>query len=179
MGILTKAEIREICLANGFKTKPQPDGSDDLNPYVYTAVEKAVGLALTKIEHKAETEVSDVKTLPPIRPIQVMGRLRTDVLQKLGHRLVQALGDNVSEVPLTTVEQDWFGAMLSSVTANANGLLQPIEVAGYRFEQIVRSGCIVTEIRHVETGFVLFPSIDGTSWRFVNLALLKSPVNCT
>ena len=32
---MTKAQIRELALANGFKLKKQPDGSMDLNPYVY------------------------------------------------------------------------------------------------------------------------------------------------
>ena len=31
-------KIKEILLANGFKEKPQPDGTMDLNPYVYEAV---------------------------------------------------------------------------------------------------------------------------------------------
>ena len=32
---MTKAQIRELALANGFKLKKQPNGSRDLNPYVY------------------------------------------------------------------------------------------------------------------------------------------------
>ena len=28
-------QIKEIALANGFKLKEQPDGTQDLNPYVY------------------------------------------------------------------------------------------------------------------------------------------------
>ena len=32
---MTKAQIRDLALANGFKLKKQPDGSMDLNPYVY------------------------------------------------------------------------------------------------------------------------------------------------
>ena len=34
----TDEEIKEVMLTNGFKLKEQPDGSLDLNPYVYTAV---------------------------------------------------------------------------------------------------------------------------------------------
>ena len=30
-----KAKIRELALANGFKLKQQPDGTMELNPYVY------------------------------------------------------------------------------------------------------------------------------------------------
>ena len=32
---LTNNHIRELALANGFKLKPQPDGAEDLNPYVF------------------------------------------------------------------------------------------------------------------------------------------------
>lgn len=63
MGILTKAEIRDICLANGFKTKPQPDGTDDLNPYVYDAVNVAVNEAMRKtVEFKVD--LSDYTNAP-------------------------------------------------------------------------------------------------------------------
>lgn len=31
--------IREVALSKGFKLKPQPDGSEDLNPYVYEFAE--------------------------------------------------------------------------------------------------------------------------------------------
>jgi hypothetical protein len=30
-----REQIKELALANGFKLKPQPDGTEDLNPYVY------------------------------------------------------------------------------------------------------------------------------------------------
>ena len=32
---MSKQQIKELALANGFKLKEQPDGSMDLNPYVY------------------------------------------------------------------------------------------------------------------------------------------------
>lgn len=32
---MTNDQIKELALANGFKLKEQPDGSMDLNPYVY------------------------------------------------------------------------------------------------------------------------------------------------
>jgi hypothetical protein len=32
---MDKQRIREMALAAGFKLKPQPDGTEDLNPYVY------------------------------------------------------------------------------------------------------------------------------------------------
>lgn len=34
-----KEKIKQIALANGFKLKEQPDGSIDLNPYVYDFAE--------------------------------------------------------------------------------------------------------------------------------------------
>lgn len=32
---MNKQKIKELALANGFKLKQQPDGVEDLNPYVY------------------------------------------------------------------------------------------------------------------------------------------------
>ena len=32
---MDKTQIRKLALANGFKLKPQPGGTQDLNPYVY------------------------------------------------------------------------------------------------------------------------------------------------
>ena len=34
---MNKQDIKALFLANGFKEKQQPDGSTDLNPYVYEA----------------------------------------------------------------------------------------------------------------------------------------------
>lgn len=32
---MTKEEVKTLALAAGFKLKTQPDGGEDLNPYVY------------------------------------------------------------------------------------------------------------------------------------------------
>lgn len=32
---MEKQKIKELALANGFKLKQQPNGTEDLNPYVY------------------------------------------------------------------------------------------------------------------------------------------------
>lgn len=40
--MLDKETIKQIALDNGFKLKEQPDGSLDLNPYVYIAINKAI-----------------------------------------------------------------------------------------------------------------------------------------
>lgn len=49
--ILSKDEIRDVCLANGFSLKQQPNGEMDLNPYVYHAAAALVerGLKATLI----------------------------------------------------------------------------------------------------------------------------------
>jgi len=48
MTILSNHEVRVICLANGFKTKEQADGSTDLNAYVFSAANALVEAALAK-----------------------------------------------------------------------------------------------------------------------------------
>lgn len=47
--LLTRKEIRDICLENGFSVKPQPDGADDLNPYVYAAAHALIERALKSV----------------------------------------------------------------------------------------------------------------------------------
>ena len=39
---MTREEIKKLALECGFKLKTQPDGSEDLNPYVYLFAEKLV-----------------------------------------------------------------------------------------------------------------------------------------
>lgn len=45
---MTNEQIKQILLANGFKEKEQPDGSFDLNPYVYTAVRAVLEQAIAQ-----------------------------------------------------------------------------------------------------------------------------------
>ena len=40
--IIGKQYIKEVALDCGFKLKKQPDGSIDLNPYVYTFADKLI-----------------------------------------------------------------------------------------------------------------------------------------
>ena len=40
--IIAKQYIKEVALECGFKLKEQPDGSMDLNPYVYTFADKLI-----------------------------------------------------------------------------------------------------------------------------------------
>lgn len=53
---MTNDKIKEIALANGFKLKEQPDGTQDLNPYVY---EFARALLLTILD-KAANDIYEV-----------------------------------------------------------------------------------------------------------------------
>lgn len=46
--MVTKEQIKELALANGFKLKEQPDGSFDLNPYVYEFAEKLLDLKIAE-----------------------------------------------------------------------------------------------------------------------------------
>ena len=39
---MNKQYIKEVALECGFKLKEQPDGSMDLNPYVYTFADKLI-----------------------------------------------------------------------------------------------------------------------------------------
>lgn len=40
--IIAKQYIKDVALECGFKLKEQPDGSMDLNPYVYTFADKLI-----------------------------------------------------------------------------------------------------------------------------------------
>lgn len=43
---MTRDDIKTVALACGFKLKEQPDGSTDLNPYVYDFAERIWNVAL-------------------------------------------------------------------------------------------------------------------------------------
>lgn len=47
---MDKKTVKEIALANGFKLKEQPDGSLELNPYVYVFADKLVEHQQAKVE---------------------------------------------------------------------------------------------------------------------------------
>ena len=42
---LKKSSVRQIALECGFKLKAQPDGTQDLNPYVYVFAERLIQIA--------------------------------------------------------------------------------------------------------------------------------------
>jgi len=62
-------DIKALALANGFKLKPQPDGDDDLNQYVY---EFAACVADLAAEVKAEEREKEVAGL--LQKIDDLGR---------------------------------------------------------------------------------------------------------
>lgn len=41
---MNKQQVKELALANGFKLKRQPDGTEDLNPYVYEFACKLISI---------------------------------------------------------------------------------------------------------------------------------------
>lgn len=65
---MTREEIKQLALKSGFKLKPHPDGSEDLNPYVYDFARRLVNIISNKdrvhyCEHKIELLESTVKLL--------------------------------------------------------------------------------------------------------------------
>lgn len=52
MEMMKKEKIKEIALSAGFKTKKQPDGTWDLNPYVY---DFAVAIQQEALKNKPKT----------------------------------------------------------------------------------------------------------------------------
>jgi hypothetical protein len=48
--MIQREQIKELALANGFKLKQQPDGSEDLNPYVYEFADALVESMQAELE---------------------------------------------------------------------------------------------------------------------------------
>lgn len=57
---MNRQDIKALFLANGFAEKPQPDGSTDLNPYVYAAAEALIARVVDVYGH-------------PVGNVQVVG----------------------------------------------------------------------------------------------------------
>lgn len=55
-------DIKKIALANGFKEKEQPDGSVDLNPYVYDFARVLLGRAVRDGRERHLALASSVST---------------------------------------------------------------------------------------------------------------------
>lgn len=54
--LITDEQIKALALANGFKVKEQPDGSTDLNPYVYDFARKLI--AVENSLHAAQEDLA-------------------------------------------------------------------------------------------------------------------------
>lgn len=50
---MDKQKVKELALANGFKLKQQPDGSEDLNPYVYEFAAALAAEAISELRFPA------------------------------------------------------------------------------------------------------------------------------
>jgi hypothetical protein len=54
-----REQVKELVLANGFKLKTQPHGSEDLNPYVYEFAEALMAPLQAEVERLREVVASD------------------------------------------------------------------------------------------------------------------------
>lgn len=50
---VNREQVKQIALECGFKLKTQPDGTQDLNPYVYVFAERLIQTALEEDEREA------------------------------------------------------------------------------------------------------------------------------
>lgn len=66
---MNKQQIKELALGNGFKLKEQPDGSMDLNPYVYDFA--AALKAQWQADILAEISLQVSASKPVATPIQI------------------------------------------------------------------------------------------------------------
>jgi len=96
---MDKKIVKEVALANGFKLKEQPDGSLELNPYVYVFADKLVEHQLAKVcsleeqveELQQDLEAQREETIKGYTKISDL-RLERDELQKRVQFLEQELG---------------------------------------------------------------------------------------
>ncbi|MFB6349961.1 hypothetical protein ACFBZI_11070 [Moraxella sp. ZJ142] len=82
---LPKEEIKQLFLNNGFKLKAQPNGSVDLNPYVYEAAEALLERQTKKFLHLINTLHAELMNLED----DECNIARQDILEQL-HSLVKA-----------------------------------------------------------------------------------------
>ena len=83
--MLTKDKVKQLALDNGFKLKQQPNGSMDLNPYVYQFAE-----AMQKVLNDVELRRADAKKVmshPPSKTCEDCGVTASNVeSRELGYR---------------------------------------------------------------------------------------------
>lgn len=61
---MNKETIKELALANGFKLKEQPDGTMDLNPYVFefaAAIDRVAASELDQLKKKLFVLITDIE----------------------------------------------------------------------------------------------------------------------
>ncbi|KJZ17376.1 hypothetical protein TW86_03725 [Halomonas sp. S2151] len=73
---LTNDRIRKLALANGFKLKHQPDGSEDLNPYVFNFARALVAEQTAQNDALWETliKIADALDIDPEEARQEDGK---------------------------------------------------------------------------------------------------------
>jgi hypothetical protein len=78
---MNRQQVREILLASGFKLKQQPDGTEDLNPYCYTA---AAALLQAGREESARVVNARRPAIPemPARRTTISGNIRAHLEAK-------------------------------------------------------------------------------------------------
>lgn len=60
---MSKKQIKDLALSNGFKLKQQPNGKMDLNPYVYDFAEALLAKANERIKELEEQQTEDLMFL--------------------------------------------------------------------------------------------------------------------
>ena len=83
---MTENQIKEVALASGFKLKPQPDGGEDLNPYVYDFARKLVA----EVEQERD-QLSDLLKAAGIDAQEI--KAENEQLRKERDALTDALED--------------------------------------------------------------------------------------
>lgn len=68
---MNKQDIKALFLANGFKEKQQPDGSLDLNPYVYDAAQALIARVTDLLAHPVGEAVIGPHSGAPARKMMV------------------------------------------------------------------------------------------------------------
>lgn len=104
---LKKDSVKQLALESGFKLKEQPDGSKDLNPYVYEFADK-VGAAVAEdfvvMMRLTYDELSDVVREVDggscFKALKILHRLRTsiqEVIEGDERAVIFALMDAIGE----------------------------------------------------------------------------------
>jgi len=73
---MNKQQIKELALAKGFKLKEQPDGTIDLNPYVYEFA------AALKAQHQADILASTSIQIAAGKPEATSIQIATALLEE-------------------------------------------------------------------------------------------------